>query len=175
MSHSGQPQELLPLIRDSASGCAAAARSFRRGETIDFLAGEMIDTAELMRRIAAGEATVDDPLQFAPDGYFLLCDLHKRIAHSCAPNAGVNGVNRLFALEDIKAGSAVSIDFSTVVGLSHFDALWEMKCSCQKDCRQTIKSIRSLSRAQLKYYVVNNALPRFIVRQLAESACRQTF
>jgi hypothetical protein len=157
---------------------AVAYRAIGAGETIAFLCGEIVSTAAMLQRTQSQKMSVDEPLQIDIDSYILLDSTSRLFRHSCAPNAAINGTNRLFALEDIPAGAPISYDFSTVVGLSYFDAIWQMECDCSSDnCRKIITSIRSLSRERLKFFVTHSAVPDFILRQLVNYAfpgeCKQ--
>ncbi len=78
--------------------------------------------------------------------------------HSCDPNAGIRGSKTIVALQNIKKGEEVLIDYST----TEIDVLWKLdkKCKCgSKNCRGTIKSIQSLPKHTFNKYMPN--IPHF--------------
>lgn len=144
-----------------------ARRRIDPGTVIAFFSGEIVNTQEMLRRVRRGNGNVDDPLQISRDFYILLDEDSQLFSHSCEPNAGVRGVNTLFALSEIDEGEVVSLDFSTVVGVSLFDQIWEMNCNCgTATCRRFLKSVLSLPRETLKRYAIMGALPDFIMTDL---------
>lgn len=63
------------------------------------------------------------------------------INHSCAPNAGLKGSTTVVAMQEIKKGEEILIDYS--ITESHPE--WSMNCLCKtKHCRATIRGIQSL-------------------------------
>ena len=72
--------------------------------------------------------------------------------HSCNPNSGIKGKVTMIALQDIKEGEEITIDYSIIEG----DDLWEMKCTCgEKSCRGIIRSVRYIPEKQFKKYLPN--------------------
>jgi len=60
------------------------------------------------------------------------------INHSCYPNAAITGTKTLIALEDIKCGTEITIDYS----MTDADPFWHITCSCGADgCRKEIRAI----------------------------------
>lgn len=157
------------VVADSPLGRKhwVARRRIPAGEVIAFFSGEIVNTQEMLRRVRRGSGNVDDPLQISRDFYILLDEASQLFSHSCEPNSGVRGVNTLFAMRDIAEGETIALDFSTVVGVSLFDQIWEMHCNCgAPSCRRLLKSILSLPRETLKRYAIMGALPDFIMTDL---------
>lgn len=62
----------------------------------------------------------------------------RHINHSCYPNAAITGTKTLIALEDIKPGTEITIDYS----MTDADPYWHIDCSCgSKRCRGEIRAI----------------------------------
>ncbi|MDO8627955.1 MAG: SET domain-containing protein-lysine N-methyltransferase, partial [Candidatus Diapherotrites archaeon] len=74
-------------------------------------------------------------------GYFL--------NHSCNPNCGLKGLNKITAMKKIGIGEEISIEYSTIVDLKS----WDMECMCaSKNCRKIIKSYKFLPENLKKKY-----------------------
>lgn len=70
--------------------------------------------------------------------------------HSCNPNAGVRGKNKIVAMRNLKKGEEVTIDYA----LSETYPLWHMRCHCKaKNCRKIVKPYQDLSSQRMKKYV----------------------
>ncbi len=70
--------------------------------------------------------------------------------HSCSPNAGVRGKNRIVAMRSLKAGEEVTIDYA----LSETYPLWHMKCSCKaRNCRKVVKPYQDMPSQRMKKYI----------------------
>jgi uncharacterized protein len=75
---------------------------------------------------------------------------NKYLNHSCNPNTGIKGKVTMVALEDIKEGEEITIDYSIIEG----DDMWEMECQCgEKNCRKIIRSVQFLPEKQFKKYM----------------------
>lgn len=162
------------LVVVGRRGVQESSRDVGAGETVAFLTGEIVTTRDMLDRFSRAEIRVDDPHQIAGDLYILLDEKSRLFSHSCDPVLGVRRYNELFALRDIPKGTALTFDFSTVVGTSSFDTLWRMKCSCgAKCCRGLIRSIRFLPAEKIKAYSMQRALPDFIIDQLTQPGNRE--
>lgn len=85
--------------------------------------------------------------------------------HSCNPNSYVKKKrNGLFvvSLFEIKAGSEVTIDYSTILGP---DDSWIMKCNCgDSNYRRIIKKFTSLDKKLLLHYKNLKIIPQFLLK-----------
>jgi hypothetical protein len=120
-----------------------ADRAFRRNQTILKIVGRVVHHKILWN---TGGTFADNCYRFGPETYLDPGDHPSRYAnHSCAPSAGVKKFNNqlfLFAATDIKRGSEITFDYSTILG---DDDIWTMRCKCGSDgCRRTIKRFGSL-------------------------------
>ena len=73
------------------------------------------------------------------------------INHSCEPNAGLNGKVTVVAMQNIKKGEEITIDYS----ITEDDPYWEMDsvCNCgESNCRKIIRSVRFLPEEIFKKY-----------------------
>ncbi|MEK6844807.1 MAG: SET domain-containing protein-lysine N-methyltransferase [Nanoarchaeota archaeon] len=82
------------------------------------------------------------------------------INHSCSPNAGLVGKNKVVAMKNINKNEEITLDYS----ITEDDPNWEMKCKCDdKKCRKIIKSYRFLPKKLKEKY--KNYTPRWLVNQ----------
>jgi len=80
--------------------------------------------------------------------------------HSCEPNSAIGGTKSLIAMEDIKAGDEISIDYS----ITDPDPFWEMECACKKiSCRKIIRSIEHVPTSVFKKHFPN--VPRYFQKR----------
>jgi SET domain-containing protein len=74
------------------------------------------------------------------------------LSHSCEPNCGVKGENRIVAMRDISAGEELSFDYAMTE-----DSDWTMQCDCGSDlCRGIVTGYRDLPaefRARYEGYI----------------------
>lgn len=114
-----------------------AAEPIKKGERITFIAGKREkkisktknEALSIPNWFGVGRAIWIDP----GDTIF------RYLNHSCDPNAAIIGTKTLVAMQDIKRGEEVSIDYS----MTDADPLWEMSCSCGAvSCRNVIRSIQ---------------------------------
>jgi hypothetical protein len=148
-------------------GRARARHHIRERETISYIVGEIVDTEHLLRRIRSDHSDISSPHQIGHNLYVLPDATSRSFGHSCCPNAGIRHFNEVFALRDIAAEELVTYDFSTTVGMSRFDSLWQMQCECGHDrCRRRIGSVLTLDADRLRSYAIAGALPKFILEQL---------
>lgn len=75
---------------------------------------------------------------------------HKFANHSCNANAGIKGTRTVVALQEIKEGEEILLDYSTFEA----DSRWEMKCECgESNCRKIVGSIHTLPKEQFNKYL----------------------
>lgn len=124
-----------------------AGENIAKGETIQHIKGESKtlvinskeDSLSFPNWIGIGRNKWIDPNH--PNQY---------LNHSCSPNAGIKGTVTMVALRNIKEGEEIAVDYSIIEG----DDLWEMECSCgSKNCRKTIRSVKSIPLKQFKSYL----------------------
>ena len=72
------------------------------------------------------------------------------INHSCTPNSGIKGKQKVVAMKNIKKGEQTTIDYS----VTEEDLKWKMNCKCGgKNCRKTIRSVQFLPKRTFKKYL----------------------
>lgn len=87
------------------------------------------------------------------------------INHSCHPNTARLGPYAVGAIEEIKPGDSVTIDYATL----EVDPDWKMRCECgSSDCRGEIRSVHFLTPGQIQRFW--DGLPRFMKLLYLESA-----
>ena len=70
--------------------------------------------------------------------------------HSCNPNAGIKGRNTIVAMQSIKKGEEITIDYA----LSETFPLWHMKCNCKsKNCRKIVKPYQDMAAHRQRRYI----------------------
>ncbi len=70
--------------------------------------------------------------------------------HSCSPNAGIQGKNRVVAMRHLKKGEEVTIDYA----LTETYPLWHMRCTCgSRNCRKVVKPYQDLPATRQKRFV----------------------
>lgn len=144
-----------------------AGEDIAKGEVIKTLTGEIISLSECKRRVAAGEESIDDPLQIDEEIFLDVDELSKTFNHSCDPNAGLRKTSELFALRDIKRGEEITFDYSTTVGPNITASMWAMVCHCNSEnCRKEIGNILTLPPKTLEKYRNSGALQDYIIRLL---------
>ncbi len=150
-----------------------ATSDIPEGHFIRHMSGEMLNFAEINRRILRGQLSPDDPLQIDTDLYIDLDAQSLAINHSCSPNAGIRGQNELVAIRDIRAGEEVTFDYSTTVSSDVAAEDWSMACLCQSEnCRQTIGNVLTVPEEMLERYMRLNFLPQYIQAELSKSSHR---
>lgn len=84
--------------------------------------------------------------------------------HSCLPNAKVIKRKKalyIVAVEDIRKGTEVVIDYSTITAS---DDTWEMNCNCgNNECRGVISQFKKLPRKIKNKYLALGMVPRYIM------------
>jgi hypothetical protein len=78
------------------------------------------------------------------------CNPWFSMQHSCNPNSGLLGKNKVIALRNIHAEEEITLDDS----ITETDPKWKRKCSCgSKKCRKIIRSVQFLPKNIFyKYY-----------------------
>ena len=80
------------------------------------------------------------------------------INHSCNPNVGLIGKNKVIAMKNINKNEEITLDYS----ITEDDPNWKMKCKCKnKRCRKIIKSYRLLPEKLKEKY--KNYTPRWMI------------
>lgn len=88
------------------------------------------------------------------------------INHSCRPTASIKGSVTVVALQSIKQGEEVTVDYAT----TEEDTLWRLQCKCHsKRCRHTVRSIQFLPAAIYKSYLpyISRYFQKVYTRQFA--------
>lgn len=163
--------EKVQIGRSSISGRGVfAVRTISRGERVIQMTGKRVRGTEFVRLYREGKVRWDDPLEIGKDRYLILDGVPLRINHSCNPSCGIRGVNTLYALRNLKKGDEITFDYSTVVGRNEEgEEDWLMRCRCgAKTCRKRIGNWLTLPKGRLRYFIRNQALPNFILKQTKE-------
>lgn len=81
------------------------------------------------------------------------------INHSCDPNAAISGTKTVVALEDIKSGEEITIDYS----MTDADPYWSITCHCgSKTCRKDIRAIYTVPQEVFRRHMPY--IPRYFQR-----------
>lgn len=139
----------------------------KNGEYIRALSGSVMTIDEMWKRIANEKEGYNDPLQIDQDLVIDLDEPSRLINHSCEPNAGVRGMNELYAICDIKPDEEITYDYSTTSSLKKPPYFFSMACICgEKNCRNIINNVASIPADQIEKYRRLNALPDYILKEL---------
>ncbi|VVB78337.1 SET domain protein [uncultured archaeon] len=151
-----------------------AQKEIKKGETICFMEGDLIDIDEMIGRIDNGFEKGSDPLGVDHEMYIDLDEPYRSANHSCDPNSFLRGRNELIALKDIKPGEEITFDYSTTMDDNRKKIedsggiLWTMKCKCgSKNCRKIVDQFRTLPLERQRYYIKNKSAPDFILKKFA--------
>lgn len=144
-----------------------AGRDFKKGDLVLKLSGKRMDDAGIEKLIQKKVIRWDDPFEIGEGKYLALDRVPVLVNHSCDPNCGVQKINTLVALRNIKKGEEITYDYSTVVGKNaEGEGDWSLACLCgAKICRKKVGNWLTLPKARLAYYKARRALPDFILRQ----------
>ena len=115
-------------------GCFAY-EPIEKGETICFLEGEETSWEEFEKKYRKGTVRLDDPLQISETKYIELHPPYIYFNHSCNPNSGLRGKNKLIAIKKIMPGEEINFDYSSVSWddrLTEDYGAWTMKCECER-------------------------------------------
>lgn len=129
----------------------------RKGEHIQYIRGPIVYKVphnSQESNIIANWVGVGKNRWIVPEQPFIFLN------HSCEPNVAVVGKRLLVALEDIKKGTEISMDYS----LTDADPHWQLECQCgAKQCRRIIGPIQLLPEPVYKRYMPN--IPIYFQRQ----------
>lgn len=82
------------------------------------------------------------------------------LKHSCSPNVGLKGKNKVVAMKNVRKNEELTIDNS----ITEAEISWRMKCNCgKKNCRKIIKSVQFLPKKLFKKY--QPFIPEFLQKQ----------
>tara|TARA_Y100000310_G_C20469626_1_gene709317 strand:- start:166 stop:651 length:486 start_codon:yes stop_codon:yes gene_type:complete len=132
-----------------------AAKDIKKGEKILYFSGEVLEVKE--GEESTYSADVRDhwhPMDKKGDVFVYISPASpwKYMNHSCEPNAGLKNDRDLIAMEQIKEGAEITIDYSTL-----FFEGWHMECKCGSEhCRKSILTFDTLGKEdqeRLKNYV----------------------
>lgn len=150
-----------------------ANTGIRKGTLIHLMDGEHIDFDELVERVLKGVEMASDPLATSMSTYIDLDETSRSFNHSCEPNAYIRNVNELVALRDIAIHEEICFDYSTTMHypeeriLNAGLELWSCACNCKTgSCRGIIDQFKTLPSTTQKFYLDNELVPRFMLREL---------
>lgn len=83
--------------------------------------------------------------------------------HSCSPNSGLSGKNKVVAIKNIRADEEITLDDS----ITETDPNWKRRCQCgSKNCRKIIRSVQFLPKNIFsKYYPYISQFSKQIYKQ----------
>lgn len=147
LEHSVRPREIMkswfnPKTEKRASSVAGVGLFARErilsGELVAVKAGAVLHRQEfnlIKSSITPAEIQIDDDLFITPLRPEEVEENMLRLNHSCDPNVGVRGQITFVAMQDIPAGSELTIDYAMIDG----DQDESMDCACSAErCRKTI-------------------------------------
>jgi uncharacterized protein len=115
-----------------------ARQPISAGEIVAVKGGAIMDSAAFVlvrAQVSPAEIQIEDDLYIAPR---TAADVESNILclnHSCRPNVGVRGQITFVAMQDIPAGSELTIDYAMIDG----DPTERMACACgAPECRTII-------------------------------------
>jgi len=117
-----------------------AARDIDKDERISYILGKIVERLPKTRGDSKKMRTwfgISRRLWINPER-----TAFKYLNHSCEPNAGIIGRKTLVAMQQIKKGIEITIDYS----MSDADPYLAMNCHCgARLCRKIIRPIQALS------------------------------
>ncbi len=141
-----------------------AGRDFKKGEKIRVLGGETYSRIKIHKLIERGKIHNDDPLQIGRRKYVVLGEDSRKINHSCEPNAGINGKQKLIAIRDIKKGEEITFDYSTTAHPDITPKIWTMECNCGVEaCRGKVQNVSTIPPEILAKYLKASAIPDYLI------------
>jgi len=144
-------------------GCFAT-KNIKEGEFITKFLGKRFTCEGINKRIEQG-LRIDDPIQIGEDLFIEIEGPQLFFNHSCDPNSGVRGLNKLIAIKDISKGEEITFDYSSTVGKNI--NYWDMDCKCNSpDCRKKLGNIKTIPKQKIKEYFKAGILQDFIRKQL---------
>ena len=165
----------IQVSKSNISGRGVFAISkIKKGETICFMQGDLMDIDEMIARVDNDTVRGSDPFGVDDEEYLALDKLYRSINHSCDPNGFIRGKNELVALNDINPGDEIYFDYSTTMNDNKEKIedsggiLWTMKCKCRsKNCRKVVDQFKTLSKERQEFYIKNKYAPDFILRKFS--------
>lgn len=122
-----------------------ADRAIRKGEIIAAFDGPILDddfepwTADLLSHA----------IQIGPRKWRDSKGIARLVNHSCDPNCGIRGLNRIVAMRPIAAGEQITWDYE----MTEKSDWWRMKCRCGSNiCRGRIGHYKNLPPATRRKY-----------------------
>ena len=129
-----------------------AIQDVKKGEDIFTFRGKIVRDRDYARKLKC-TLQIGKNLWVDPE----IGSFGRYINHSCSPNAGIRGKQKIVAMKNIKRGEEVTLDYS----ITDDDPQWKIKCKCQsKNCRKLIKSIQFLPKGPYKKY--EPFIPKFL-------------
>ena len=123
-----------------------ATHAISKGELVGFIKGPVIHKVNNSLRDTFSNP---DWVGFKQNYWTDPLPPFKYLNHSCSANCGIKGTRSLYAIQAIKAGEEISIDYST----TELDENWYLECSCgSAKCRKEVRSIQSLSKSLFNRY-----------------------
>jgi len=151
-----------------------AITQIKKGETICFMQGHLMDIDEMIARVDNDLEEGSDPLGVDNETYIDLDEPYRSANHSCDPNSFLRGKNELVALKDIKENEEITFDYSTTMDDNKEKieesggGLWTMKCKCEsKNCRKIVDQFKTLPLEVKENYIKNRLAPDFILNKFA--------
>ena len=151
-----------------------AIEKIKKGETICFMEGDLIDIHEMIGRVDNKFENGSDPLGVDNEMYIDLDEPYRNTNHSCNPNAFIRKRNELVALKNINKGDEITFDYSTTMNDNKEEIektggeLWTTPCNCgSKNCRKIIDQFKTLPQEVKEFYIKNKFAPDFILRKFS--------
>ena len=175
MNNNNNNNNNLEIRESIISGKGVFAKNnIKKGETICFMEGELMDINEMIIRTDNDLEEGSDPLGIDNEMYLDLKELPRSINHSCSPNAFLRGKNELVALKDIKKYDEIIYDYSTTMNDNKKiiedsgGELWIIECKCgSKNCRGIIDQFKTLPKEVQEFYIKNKFAPDFILNKFS--------
>ena len=130
----------------NGQGLIATTR-IARGTFIGFIKGAVI-----YKKLMSPEDSLCGPdwIGFKKNHWIDTQPPFKYINHSCAPNCGIKGARKLYAIRDIVSGEELTLDYA----ITEIDLNWFLDCTCKSEtCRGVVRSIQSLPHTTIKAYL----------------------
>ncbi len=134
-----------------------ADEDIKKGERIQYIAGKKVrvrkltneDRERMSNWYGMGRYTWIDPGETP----------FRFLNHSCEPNAAVAGKKTLVALENIRAGTEITIDYS----MTDADPHWSLQCACKApSCRKQVRAIYTVPAEVFKRHMPH--VPQYFQR-----------
>ena len=138
------PKAVVKRTRKLGRG-VFAKKPIRRGELIAAFDGPTFD--------GDFDEWTDDlrnhAIQIGPEKWRDSKGIARLLNHSCDPNCGIKGVNRIVAMRDIAPGEQLTWDYE----MTEKSSWWRMRCRCGSPiCRKRIGTYSNLPRSVRRKY-----------------------